>query len=812
MRRVTAASTAALILAGAIMPGVAYAAGPPVASPDTITTLVNTPAFGNVLANDTTSSGTLTVTGFTAVAPAFGSLSIASDGTYTFTPATDWTGTTSSSYTVTNGSKTRTAAITINVNPSNSAPTASNDTLSLVEDAAPNVTASILANDTDPDNDTLTVTAVTNVTGGSAGLAAGVVTFTLTANLCGAGAAGFDYTVSDGNGHTASAHATIDVTCVNDAPTALPDSASGTEDTDVTIDAAALAANDTDVDSPTLTVTAVGNATNGSVSLTAGVVTFVPAADVCGTAISGFGYTVDDGSGGTATGTVSVDLTCVNDGPTAVPDTVNGSEDTDLVLASSDLTGNDGDVDGDTLTITGVSNATGGTAVLDGNQVTFSPAADQCAPGLGGFDYAISDGNGGTSSASVTVNVSCVNDSPVPGADTLTGSEDQPVVVNAADLAANDTDADNDPISVTGVSGTSGGTIALNAGVITFTPPANACGTGIGGFHYTASDGKGGTATGSVTVNVGCVNDAPVATPDVATVANNSGPADHDVIGNDTDAENDTLSLVGASVDAAQGTVARNGNLVTFTPAAGFSGQAVITYTVTDGTDSTQGTLTVTVGEDVTAPITSAATVSFGKGRVNETVPLRIAWSAVDASSGVLYYDVQVSVAGSAFKSVYTGASTAVTKLYPLNKSLVFRVRATDKKGNTSDWVTSAARKAIAYQDGSSKLTKKGTWTTVASTGSSGTGYAKTTGKDKRLGLSFTGSAVLYVAPRISTAGSVKVYVDGVLLGRYSLQRSTTALGMIIASRTWASSGAHSIRVVSDTAKAATMDAFIVLK
>ena len=202
-----------------------------------------------------------------------------------FTPAANWNGSTSTTYNVANNKHTRSGTINITVLAVNDAPTANDDTVTATEDTATNVTAGLLANDTDPDGDTLAVTAATNATGGTVGLLAGVVTFTPTANACGAGEGSFDYTVGDGHGGSDPAHATVNVTCVDDAPVATDDGASGTEDADVVIVAADLAANDTDAEGDALTVTGVSNATGGTVGLVAGTITFTPAADLCGTGV-----------------------------------------------------------------------------------------------------------------------------------------------------------------------------------------------------------------------------------------------------------------------------------------------------------------------------------------------------------------------------------------------------------------------------------------------------------------------------------------------------------------------------------------------
>ena len=108
----------------------------------------------------------------------------------------------------------------------------------------------------------------------------------------------------------------------------------------------------------------MGNPSGGTVSLLAGTITFVPDANLCGDDAASFDYTVEDGDGGSATGTVTIDLTCVNDDPVASDDDATVTEDTATDVTAS-LLGNDTDVDtGDTLTVTGVTNATGGTVDL----------------------------------------------------------------------------------------------------------------------------------------------------------------------------------------------------------------------------------------------------------------------------------------------------------------------------------------------------------------------------------------------------------------------------------------------------------------
>ena len=114
-------------------------------------------------------------------------------------------------------------------------------------------------------------------------------------------------------------------------------------------------------------------------------------------------------------------------------------------------------------------------------------------------------------------------------------------------------------------------------------------------------------------------------------------------------------------------------------------------------------------------------------------------------------------------EGVYKGAATSIVKLYPFKQTLVWRVRAKDVSGNQSAWLNSNARKIVAYQNKNTTNVYRGAWHNVNSEASSGHGYAVTRPRATASRLTFTGRAVLYVAPKTSKSGYVKVYVDGKL-------------------------------------------------
>ena len=100
------------------------------------------------------------------------------------------------------------------------------------------------------------------------------------------------------------------------------------------------------------------------------------------------------------------------------------------------------------------------------------------------------------------------------------------LVVAGAALVSNDTDTEGDSLSVTGVSGATGGSAVLAAGDVTFTPDANLCGNNVAGFNYTVDDGNGGTDTGTVTYE-GETIPVPADKPTLSQLADSTGGTFH---------------------------------------------------------------------------------------------------------------------------------------------------------------------------------------------------------------------------------------------------------------------------------------------
>ena len=232
---------------------------------------------------------------------------------------------------------------------------------------------------------------------------------------------------------------------------------------------------------------------------------------------------------------------------------------------------------------------------------------------------------------------------PRSGAPTPTAPGGHALTVAAPGVLANDTDADGDDLTATGVTQPANGEVSLAAdGSFTYTPDAGFSGTDT--FTYQADDGTAKSAATTVTItveeNTGPVNTAPVAGNDAYSTVEDAPlllPAPG-VLANDTDADGDVLTATGAS-QPLNGTVtlAADGSF-TYTPDAGFSGKDVFTYRADDGeATSAPATVTITVAD---GPATSAVAgvalpITYGKaGTVSVAVTPAAATGTVEVLRG----------------------------------------------------------------------------------------------------------------------------------------------------------------------------------
>jgi VCBS repeat-containing protein len=647
---------------------------PPTAVADAATVTEDSGANAiDVLANDTDpDGGPKSVASVTQ--PANGAVVITGGGTgLTYQPNANYCntppGTTldTFTYTLTPGSSSTTVTVTVTCVDDN--PVAVNDSATVTEDA-PATAIDVLANDTDVDGGTKSVASVTQpangtvvITGGGTGL-----TYQPNPNYCntppGTTPDTFTYTLNGGSIGTVS----VSVTCVDDDPVAVADSATVVEDS--SSNAIDVLANDTDIDAGPKSVASVTQPANGSVSITGGGtgVSYTPATNYCNS-ISGtpdtFTYTLSPGGSST---TVSVTVTCADDAPIAVADSATVAEDSGA--NAIDVLANDTDIDGGPKSVFSVTQPANGAVVITGGGtgVTYAPAADYCNSVSGTpdtFTYTLSPGS---SSTTVSVTVTCVNDAPVIDLDADddkgTGGANFATTFTEGDAAKaiEDVDAtvtDVDSPTLTSITVTLTNLLdptfeVLDANVSAFpnitksydtiTVPGSGILTisaatpqPIADFqtvlrtvtylntdqdptatprviNFVANDGTSNSNTATSTVTVAAVDDAPTAVADSATVAEDSGANAIDVLANDTDVDGGTKSVASVT-QPANGSVSitGGGSGVSYTPAANYCNSVsgtpdTFTYTLNGGSVATVS-VTVTCVDDNPTAVADSATV-----------------------------------------------------------------------------------------------------------------------------------------------------------------------------------------------------------
>ncbi|MGC9528656.1 MAG: Ig-like domain-containing protein, partial [Limnospira sp.] len=292
---------------------------------------------------------------------------------------------------------------------------------------------------------------------------------------------------------------------------------------------------------------------------------------------------------------------------------------------SVDVLANDSDPDGDNLTVIATTPGNFGTvAIADNNRVVYTPNPN--FRGNDSFTYTISDPNGGTDTA--RVNLSILNSNPIASNNSATTPSNSPVNVN---VLGNDYDGDGDILSLVDFTSGENGDVSrddngtpkiLTDDSLIYTPN-----TGFNGsdtFTYTVDDGNGGTDTGTVVVEV--TNSPPVANDDTAETRHNPAftitPQDLatvtiDVLANDSDPDDDILSIINV-VQGENGSVEINDdNTVTYTPNLDFLGTDTFTYTVDDGNENT-ATATVTVEVTNSPPIANDDIIEVTSGTSTE--------------------------------------------------------------------------------------------------------------------------------------------------------------------------------------------------
>ena len=376
-----------------------------------------------LLANDSDLNGdALSVSTTPIVNVAMGSLSLAADGSFVYTPNSDFVGVDNFSYQITDTSGlTDTAQVIITVGGQNTPPDAVNDSYSTMQNVTLIVDgstySSVLANDSDPDGDNiqLTNTLINNVDNGTLTISTdGLFTYIPNTNFTGIDS--FIYEITDGQGGLAQATVTITVAAVNQAPTAVDDSYAVDQDGFLDVDGIielSLLSNDSDPENDTLTVntTPVTDVSDGTLVLANdGTFTYQPNVSFFGN--DSFEYEINDGNGNTASAFVDITVNQVNTLPIAKPDYYFALPNSTLNITANSFRpypiANDSDPDLDSLTYNGTVYSTENGSFTDFSDSAFDYTANVDFTGNDSFFYEIDDGNGGSSQALVSILVSRV--------------------------------------------------------------------------------------------------------------------------------------------------------------------------------------------------------------------------------------------------------------------------------------------------------------------------------------------------------------------------------------------------------------------
>jgi VCBS repeat-containing protein len=693
----------------------------PVAVDDTANTTENTSVGVDVIANDTDAdintvlilkAGSVQISSMTLDFDGSGiarssATATQSGNVITFNPGTDFdflpagaTATVIIDYVVEDNAAppaTDAGKLTITVTGVNDAPLANPDsTYTIAEDTKFGLTISapgVLANDSDVEGDALTARPYPTQPSTTWRTAHGTVTlnanggfqYTPDANFFGSDF--FTYTAFDGAANSAPATVAINVTPVNDPPTAADDGQNGAYpvDEDTVLDTAArglpgVLANDNDVDGD-VKVRVVAQPANGVVSLDelTGAFIYSPTTPNFN-GLEYFTYEAwESTSSNTALATVTITVNAVNDAPVAVNDS-GYSVDEDGVLDTAALgrpsvLANDTDVDNvppvlpnSGLTAAIVSQPAHGTLSLNANG-SFIYVPSPNFNGTDSFTYRANDGSLNSNVATVIITVNPVNDGPSANPDSYTTNEDTALVVPNPGVLGNDNDFDGD-VTAQLLTPPTKGTVILNPnGSFEYSPLPDA--NGIDTFTYTAVDSNPAlNSTSTVTIAIRAVNDAPVAVDDNFTVAEDAVLAPSSVLGllkNDSDVDRNKIT-VSFHTDPSHGTLTVNPNgSFTYTPQGNYHGSDSFTYRITDGDlESNTATATITV-----TPVNDAPVAANDSYTINEDVVLD---TAAQSLPGVLANDTDFD--GDTLRAVLVAGVSHGTLSLANNGSFIYTPQA----------------------------------------------------------------------------------------------------------------------------------------
>ncbi len=296
------------------------------------------------------------------------------------------------------------------------------------------------------------------------------------------------------------------------------------------------------------------------------------------------------------------------------------------------LTGSD--PDGDALTYRVVTQPAHGSLSGTAPKLTYTPNKDYSGPDS--FTFTVSDGQATSAAATVVITVSAVNTAPVANAQEVSTEEDTPVTIT---LTGSDPEGDALTFIILGQPSKGGlGAVDQGTGKVVYTPNANA--NGPDSFTFVVSDGELASAPATVTVNLGVVNDAPVAKAQTVQTDEDTAVT-ITLTAADDDGDTLTYSVVTGS-GPTNGTLSGTAPNLTYTPNKDFNGSDSFTFKANDGNDdSAVVTVIILVTAVNDAPeIAGSNPVTVVVSEDGSPIPFTLTLSASDVDSATLSWSV----------------------------------------------------------------------------------------------------------------------------------------------------------------------------
>ncbi|WP_347880299.1 tandem-95 repeat protein [Vibrio alginolyticus] len=557
------------------------------------------------------------------------------DGTYTVTPDTDFNGELGLTFDISDGQETISSSIDLTVRPINDAPVPEDKTFEVEEDGTLIFTdADLLAGATDIEGDNLTVEGVSYDGGDGILTDNGNGAYTFAPNENFNGDVNFSFDVSDGT-DTVSANIDVSVTPVDDAPVSGNLAYSVDEDGSIRLSQEQLLSQASDVEGDALTASNLSVDGNATVTQNDdGSFTITPDADFNGDIDISF-----DISDGTNTVQATADLTVnpINDLPVPQDQQFSVEEDGTLIFTDADLLSGATDIEGDNLTVEGVSYDGGDGILTDNGNGTYTFAPNENFNGDVNFSFDVSDGTD-TVSANIDVNVTPVDDAPVSGNLAYSVDEDGSIRLSQEQLLSQASDVEGDALTASNLSVDGNATVTQNDdGSFTITPDADF--NGDIDISFDISDGTNTVqATADLTVNP--INDLPVPQDQQFSVEEDGTLqfTDADLLAGATDIEGDDLSVTGISYEGTDGVLTDNGDgTYSFAPNENFNGDVNFSFDVSDGTDTVSANVDVSV-----TPVNDPPVAGSTSYTVHEDNSITISDAQLLANSSDLEGDVSI--------------------------------------------------------------------------------------------------------------------------------------------------------------------------